>query len=297
MSLTYLDPSRLEPLTLLEASATDRYFDYCLEPYRPRRPWEGKHRAENLLWHSVLHAGVRAEFQAPLRAIQQHVGRDLTVWGVKWDGHELWWELYFYDPAKESPHATLSSIGALLAPYAKVLPAVSEQVPYMMVSFDLRTHTFERREIPSVNLYLTGETAHAGRSYRVETSRAELENTYRFMEPKRHVDELLSLVKSSLFTSFDTPQVLSQVLIPELFACKKVCVSKKRQTDAIYFSGIDVSQLLWFMRRFAYPAPLVQFLERHQGRYEHLYFDVGVDYRTTPSGQLEYPKTSYYGTL
>ncbi|MBX3184941.1 MAG: hypothetical protein KF915_20130 [Polyangiaceae bacterium] len=297
MSLTYLDPSRLETLNLLEASATDRYFDYCLEPYRPRRPFRGKHRAENLLWHSVLHAGVKSAFQAPLRAVQEHVGRDLTVWGVKWDGRELWWELYFYDPAKESEHATLSSIAGALAPFARVLPQVSEHVPYMMVSFDLRADTFARGEVPFVNLYLTGETAHAGRSYRVGKDSAELENTYRFMEPKRHVDDVLSLVKSSLFTSFTEPQVLSQVLIPELFACKKVCVSKKRQTDAVYFSGIDVSQLLWFMRRFSYPAPLVQFLERHQASYEHLYFDVGVDYRIGPSGGVEYPKTSYYGVL
>jgi hypothetical protein len=35
------------------------------------------------------------------------------------------------------------------------------------------------------------------------------------------------------------------VLIPELFACKKVYAAKKRTADGVYFSGITVEQLLW----------------------------------------------------
>src|SRR6185369_14324161 len=91
--------------SLLPSTATDRYFDYCLEPYRPRRPWEGKLRSENLLWDSLRAGGCYEVFRAPLQAVQQSLGCDLTVWGVKWDGTRLWWELYFYDPRKEADAA------------------------------------------------------------------------------------------------------------------------------------------------------------------------------------------------
>jgi hypothetical protein len=87
------------------------------------------------------------------------------------------------------------------------------------------------------------------------------------------------------------------VLIPELFACRRVCVAKKRRCDAVYFSGVAVGQLLYFLKRFSYPGPLVEFVERHQERFEHLLFDVGLDYRQGDDGAIVYPKTSFYGTL
>ncbi len=109
---------------------------------------------------------------------------------------------------------------------------------------------------------------------------------------------MLSLLRASLFVDYTDPRTLSKVLIPELFACKKVCVAKKRAADGIYFSGITVEQLLWFLRRFAYPPPIVDFVASRADAFEHLYFDVGIDVRTDPStGALVVPKTSYYGTV
>ena len=299
MGTHYLDPSLLKTLPLRLATEQDRYFDYCLEPYRPRRPWRDKYRSENLFWHSLLVGGQLEGFREPLEALQQHVGRDLTVWGVKWAGGKLWWELYYYDPQKESETATISSISRALEPWFQIEPQLAETVPYMMVSFDLFESTLESKRIPEFNLYLTGETAHAGRAYKVRKSHVELENTYRFMEPKKHIDDVLPLVKSSMFVDFAAnKRLLGKVLIPELFACKKVCVSKKRTCDAIYFSGIDVEQLLWFFRRFQYPQPLVDFVANHQERFEHLFFDVGIDYLwDAEQGSVVYPKTSYYGTF
>ena len=85
--------------------------------------------------------------------------------------------------------------------------------------------------------------------------------------------------------------------MPELFECQKICVAKKRFADAIYYSGISVDQLLWFFRRFAYPAAIIAFVAEHRAGFEHLLFDVGIDYLTGQDGRLLYPKTSYYSTL
>lgn len=295
MNLVELDVP--EAIDLAPATEHDRYFDYCLEPYRPRRPWRGKLRSENLLWHSIHVGGATSSLEPPLRAVQDHVGRDLTVWGVKWNGEALFWELYFYDPQKEAPEASIGSLTEVLAPWLRVAPRVPETIPYMMVSLDLSPATTAAGVVEDFNLYMTGEKAHAGRSYEVRKDRIQLENTYRFMEPKRDVDEVLPLVESSVFVDYSDPRTLSKVLFPELFACKKVCVSKKRTCDAIYFSGIAVDQLRWFLARFDYPAPIQRFVAKHELALEHLYFDVGIDYRQRSDRSMEYPKTSYYGTL
>ena len=82
-----------------------------------------------------------------------------------------------------------------------------------------------------------------------------------------------------------------------IFACKKVCVAKKRTHDGVYFSGVDVDQLLWLLRRFPYPPALVAFAERCAPELDHLYFDVGLDLQQGPDGRVAYPKTGFYGTL
>jgi hypothetical protein len=310
-------PMRVVPATrltgrrgwpLLPASASDRYFDYCLEPYVPRRPWQGKIRGENLLWHSLSVAGLEASLREPLRAVQRAVGPDLTVWGTKWDGRELFWELYFYDPRGEAPEARVTSLRETLAPWLALRPVVRESTPYMMVSFELSAEVTRTRCIDRLDLYLTGESHHAGRCYEVTyaqdtdglgaTPRIELRNTYRFFEAKPEADAMLALLRSSAFVDYTDPRTLPRVLIPELFACKKICVAKKRTCDGIYYSGIDVERLEWFLRRFGYPSALTAFVREHRAALDHLYFDVGIDYVQDPSsGAISYPKTSFYGTL
>jgi hypothetical protein len=284
---------------LLPSTPRDRYFDYCLEPYTPRRPWKGKLRSENLLWDALSVGSCREAFTMPVKSLQASLGADLTVWGVKWDGSRLFWELYFYDPQKQDVAARVCSIAETLKPHLALDVRVRETVPYVMASWDLSPEVAESGRIEELNLYLTGQKEHAGRSYKLRASGGvELENTYRFFEAKRESDAILALVKSSVFVDYSDPRTLSKVLIPELFACKKICVAKKRTCDAIYYSGITAEQLTWFLRRFHYPPPLIQLLEQQGEAFDHLYFDVGIDYRTDPvTGLVSFPKSSYYGTL
>lgn len=282
---------------LLETGPNDRYFDYCLQPYEPRVPPVGKLRAENILWAALEQAGAMS-LRPALLALQESLGRDMTVWGVKHDGERLWLELYFYDPQKEDPRATVTGVAETLAPWVRIVPDVPEWIPYMMVSFDLFADSVQDGTVELLNLYLTGTDEHQGRSYEVTAEGAELRNTYRFMPPKSEVDLMLGLVQSSMFVRFDDdPRVLSRVVPPKLFACKRVCVSKKRFSDGIYYSGIDVDQLLWFLGYFGYPDGVTGFVHAHREGFEHLYFDVGVDYRQDGDGAIVHPKTSFYGTL
>lgn len=276
----------------------DSYYDYCLEPYKPRRPFKDKYRSENLFWHALKCAGSHTALEPALRAVQRSLGPDLTVWGVKWDGARLWSEIYVYDPQKEDPAATLSGLTATLEPFLEVKPRVDEAVPYVMVSIDLDDAVVARGCIDEVNLYLTGDLGHAGRSYQLRSDDMELTNSYRFLQAKPEYQQVLSLVKASPFMDFSGRNSLAQVIPPQLFACKKICVAKKRRADAIYFSGIAVDQLLWFLRNFSYPAPVIELVAQNESRFEHLYFDVGIDYRWDPAaGRVKFLKSSYYGTF
>ena len=90
---------------------------------------------------------------------------------------------------------------------------------------------------------------------------------------------------------------IADIVVPELYECAKICVAKKRTADAIYYSGISVDQLRWFLHRFDYPEAVTSFVDEHRADFDHLMFDVGIDYRSGPDGTLEYPKTGYYSTL
>ncbi len=287
------------PFDLLPSGPGDRFFDYCLQPYAPRRSPRGKLRSENLLWYSLAEAGLLEQARPPLLALQQALGRDMLVWGAKHNGIRMFWEFYVYDPRKEDPAATVAGLRDVLAPWLQLTPNVRESVPYMMVSFDLDAEILARGRIDELNLYLTGSPLHEGRSYKVFADRpAELDNFYRFLEPKREIDTVLPLLTSSMWVDYESdPAMLAKVLMPSFFACRRVCVAKKRHRDGIYFSGIDVDQLAEFLRRFDYPVDLRRFLKTHREAFEHIYFDVGIDYQPDGRGGLDYPKTSFYGTL
>ncbi|MCS6799670.1 MAG: hypothetical protein NZ898_14350 [Myxococcota bacterium] len=283
---------------LVEAGPDDRYFDYCLEPYEPRRPWRGKLRAESLLWAALRIADEREWLEAPLRAVSTAVGRDLVVWGLKWDGRRIGLELYFYDPRKEDAAATMTAVGRVLEPWMKLEPQVRESIPYFMASLEPSADAVRAGRLEAMRLYLAGERGHAGRSYRLDASGFELENTYRFFDPRRDIEDVLALARASVFVDYGDRRVLAQVLPPELMACRKVCIAKKRRADGVYFSGIDVEALAWFLRRHAWPGTLVEIVLRHRTRFEHVWFDVGVDVRTdATSGRIEFPKSSFYGTM
>jgi hypothetical protein len=281
---------------LVPTGDDDRYFDYCLEPYTPRRSTRGKLRGETLLWHGLEIAGATQDIEACLRAIQEHAGRDATVFGAKRIGEHLSWELYFYDPQKEEPRVRAGAVARAVEPWLSIVPVVRESVPYFMFSFNLTPEMRRGDRVESVNLYLAEPVGHAGRSY-CQTERAlELENTYHFFHPKRDVREVLYRIRSSVFVDWSVHDV-SRVLVPELFNCNRVCVAKKRHADAVYYSGIDVDQLAWFLHRYDWPERTQRFVADHAAKLDHLRFDVGIDYVVDPKGSIVASKTSYYSTL
>ena len=285
------------PRVLQPSTENDRFFDYCLHPYEPRRSSVGKLRAENILWNSFDVAQLDPLLESAVRSASQSVGRDMTVWGIKYDRRQLFWEFYFYDPKEYAPRVTVSAMRETLFPYLAMDAHVPETIPYIMFSFDLFPWTAETKCIDSLNLYLgSAHTQGTGRSYVVTGDRMELRNIYRALHPTLEIEKVLFNIRSSVFIDF-TMVPLSRVLLPELFSCRQICVTKKPTTDGIYYSGVDVNQLLWFLKYFEYPSSLTAFVESHWQGFEHLFFDIGIDYAMDACGRLVMTKSSFYGTV
>jgi hypothetical protein len=294
--VTQLAHERVAARPLVHTTEADRYFDYCLQPYDPLRDPRGKLRSESLLWNSLEVAGAPPTLDEALRAVQATAGRDMTVVGVKHQAGRLWWELYFYDRLKEDPAVRAASIIDAVAPWMRVVPRPRETVPYFMFSFDIHPETAEGGSVEVLNLYLPYYEVQGGRSYKLSADRLEMDNVYRFLHPKTEIREILHEIHQSVFVDF-TRVSLSRLLLPELIDCNRICVAKKRFADAVYYSGIDVGQLEFFLRALGYPAPIIEFVAAHRAQLDHLRFDVGIDYTMRPDGSVATTKSSYYCTL
>ena len=172
-----------------------------------------------------------------------------------------------------------------------------DSVGYFMVSFDLDHHALAYRRVDELNVYLPLHEVQGGVSYAVRPGHQELRNTYRFHHPQREIAEIVHHLQRSVHANVTR---LADILLPELFDCAKICVARKRSADAIYYSGITVEQLLFFLKKFDYPDAIIQFVREHQSDLDHLRFDVGIDYHNTDynhNNKLVYTKTGYYSTL
>jgi hypothetical protein len=293
------------PGELERASDRDRHINLGFEAYRPVRPLVDKVRAENLLWHSLLHAGVLEQWDDPLHAIQRQVGRDRSVFGVfvELDRGALSWELRLLNTEARSPLGVLDALRATLAPWIELAPGLDEAPPYAVLALRFDTHTLAHGKLETVELHERSPGTHELEVYRTGAAGRTLVSRDTVLEPKRHIDEVLPLIKRSEHVDFAADKrLLGRVLIPELFACRRLHMSKRPAydersgCDALCFSGVNIEQLLFAYKRFEFPAALLGFLTEHQAQLEHLLFDVSIEYKSA-GAKIEYPRVGYYGSF
>jgi hypothetical protein len=135
----------------------------------------------------------------------------------------------------------------------------------------------------------------SGIAYAVRERATTLENFYFFFDARTELQ--LAADKIACSAQLDAARIpVQRVLVPELSGCDTICVANKATHDCVYFSGVDVDQLAWFLRWLDYPAPIRDFVDCHRGQLDHLRFDVGVDYRGD-GNRLQLLKSGYYGVF
>jgi hypothetical protein len=275
----------------------DRFFNYCLWEYRPLVAPQGKFRSVNLLFHSLEVAGADPRMFDLVQALRRDIGMSQTVWGIKYARQKIGWELYFYDYRRRERALSMSKVLKAIEPLISGCTVrVNENYHYFMFSIDISNELVSgSRSLDEIHMYIgnPGSTVSSGICYSLTGSLARLENFYFFFDAKLHRDEIIAKICCSAHV--DTEFIdIDMILWPELRECKTICLANKQQNDCIYFSGINVDQLIFFLCKMKYPVEFCTFVEDNRRRLDHLLYDVGFDYRMI-GDSLTIEKSGYYG--
>lgn len=278
-------------------SPADRYLDYCLWEYPPQAAVHvGKFRSVNLMLQALDVTGQLEPGAAMIERLRAGIGRDRTVWGLKYKDGAIGWELYFYDYRRRDREVSITRTVRALAPPAGCPVPVNENLHYFMFSLDVDAPLLAgERPLDEIHMYVgnPGSSVSSGICYSLTPGRTRLENFYFFFDAAKEIDEIRAKVICS--ACVDMSQIaLDEVLWPELTDCGVIVVANKQAHDGVYFSRITVDQLIFFLRRFDYPPKIRAFVEENRDRLDHMLYDVGFDYRME-DGRLRILKSGYYG--
>ena len=223
-----------------------------------------------------------------------------TVWGAKLENGALHWELYFYNHGIKESHRTVTSLLKVLRAYFEVPAFIDidvENQPYFMFSVDFSDRIFKSNKIDHVNLYIQGRlgTSQANSYYWGEGG-TRFENHFEFFRQPKERRQMIHKIKDSIFLVKGPISFLKLDLVRHLMPCYQICVGQKSNKDGIYFSRINVHQLLYFLEYFSYPDHIVGFVKSHSERLDHLLYDVAFDLTFGPKG-FAFGKSSYYGVF
>lgn len=274
----------------------DKYYDYCLWEYDPVATVQNKFRSVNLLYHSFKVAGVDDRIYDICNMIREEIGQFCTVWGVKTIENILSWEFYFYDYRRLERKNSITKLLKIIEPYVKCDLRFKEQRPYFMFSIELDDDLVRgQRDMKEIDVYLgnIGSNVSSGICYSLTHERLELDNFYFFFDAKKEWEDICGKIACSVH--LDLPRLkINEIIWPELTTCQTIVVANKKHNDGIYFSRINVDQLLFFLKRVGYPVEITSFIETNREFLDHLLYDVGYDY-IMQDGKISILKSSYYG--
>lgn len=279
------------------AGERDLYLDYVARPYTPQAPWQGKLRSEALYDASAAGRPALLELKGRL---QESLGQDRVVWGVKERRGRTYWELYFYNYDRR-PELSLEAVRRALSPGWSLAPLAAQAPEHMMFSFELSDAVLAGRRVEAYSLYVISEAAGraVSRSWRADGARVVPENVYIPVPLDTPRDR--ALLEQLLRRGLGAAAALEGVLPPQLMAdCRCVCLASKprggaaaKDPNAVYLSTLRVGALLEFLRRWRYPEALVAFVSANRGRLDHLLYDVGYDF--DGGDALSFCKSGFYG--
>ena len=278
------------------ASAQDEFYDFCLWEYKPVAPCANKFRSANLLLHSFACANTDIRIYDMIRAIQRGFGIGNTVWGLKHLNGKLFWEFYFYDYRRRDRGRSATRLLEIIRPYLPCDINMNENLHYFMFSIDITNDLVSgKKDLEEIHMYVgnPGSSVSSGICYSVTKSGARLENFYFFFDAKKDMEDIAAKAVCSAQVDFTVIDI-DRVLWPEMRTAQVIVVANKQGNDAVYFSRINVDQLILFMRRMRYPHELISFVEQNRLKLDHLLYDAGFDYRMEGK-ELRVLKSGYYG--
>lgn len=287
---------------MLGADNATSHRDYILEEYKRNgvvdQTAADDKPSSNLFEEFCLMIG-NSKILARSKSIQDHFGLNKTVVGVKLTSIGYSFEFYYYYPNVNPKHG----FGSVLS--FNGLPSFNIPDSSYLNSFSLDK---DANRI-STNVYYTAdhclslghtrESIYNGYSicrscletesfsYNLQTGLLSRENLYKFFyvaydgydRAYRYLDTL---------RGEDTSNQIFKVI------CRKsVCVTTKPDSIGIYYSHLDIDELIRFITFFEYYPQFIDFIIANREFYSHLLFDVGYNF-TVRDGKPVYTKSSVY---
>ncbi len=281
------------------STVQDPFYDFCLWEYEPpKTPYENKYRSANLLFHSFELAGGNKGFFDFIAAIRGGFGPLNTVYGIKRIGTNLAWEFYFYDYRRRQRQRSIHKFLDIIRPITRCEIQVNENLHYFMFSIDITEELVSgTRDLEEIHMYIgnPGSTVSSGICYSLKRSGTRLENFYFFFDAGSELNEIMDKIACSAHVDL-TAIDINQILLPELKNCKVIVVANKQGNDSVYFTRVNVDQLIFFLKKMEYPRELAAFVEENRSKLDHLLYDVGFDYRME-GRDLIILKSGYYGVF
>jgi len=277
-------------------TAQDLFNDFCLWSYQPQATFENKFRSINLLFNSFEFMALDKGYNDLVGAIRSGMGEFQTVWGAKKLGNDLYWELYFYDYRRRERTRSIAKLLKTISPYLKYNIPFNEDLHYFMFSIDLNASSLSgARKLDEIHMYIgnPGSSVSSGICYSLKEDGTRLENFYFFFDAKKEMEDIIAKTICSAHVDF-TKIGIDYIILPELKKCKVIVIANKQANDSIYFSGINIDQLIFFLKKMGYPKTIVSFAEKNRGMLDHMLYDVGFDYRMKDD-KLIVLKSGYYG--
>jgi hypothetical protein len=278
------------------ATEQDRFSDFCLWDYTPGFPWEGKFRSINLLYHSFAISGAHEGMVPLVQAIRDGIGAGRSVWGIKQIENQMRWEYYFYDYKRRDREVSATRLLDIIRPLVSCDLTVNENFHYFMFSIDIDDDLVSRsRELDEIHMYIgnPGSSVSSGICYSLTRGQTRLENFYFFFDAEKQMEDILGKIACSALIDANAIHI-DQILWPEMRSAGVIVVANKQENDAIYFSRINVDQLILFLKRLNYPKATISFIEENKAKLDHLLYDAGYDYRMEGT-ELVILKSGYYG--
>lgn len=274
----------------------DIFYDFCLWKYQPVASPTNRLRSANLLYNSFDVAGMPLGIFELVQAIRGGVGIFNTVWGIKQIERELRWEFYFYDYRRRERERSITKLLDVIRPLVRCEIKTNENFYYFMFSIDIDKDLVSgAKNLEEIHMYIgnPGSTVSSGICYSLTSSVTRLENYYFFFDAKKQMKEIIGKIACSAY--LDSKAIhIDQILWPEMKGCEVIVVANKQNNDSVYFSRINVDQLIFFLKKMHYPGELIAFVEDNRAKLDHLLYDVGYDYRMEGE-KLTIIKSGYYG--
>jgi hypothetical protein len=284
---------------VIEECGNTIYRDFTYSRYETRATDSQRLHSGSLLRHLVHLLNVDRTVWPLVQKLKTHLGTDEIIWGVKWTaaGFDSI-ELYVSSNEEKRPLQlrSIATLRTLLHPWLDEISYPDDLCPTSMFSFDLQPSATERERVSCAHIYVTSnmdERNFCGFSYELGSVAPRFKNHYmRFSGSDKN-----EVLEQRMSWSPHTPECGIYGMLPKDWLNDSFSIfhAAKPLCDGVYLCRLPLKHTIAFSDAY-FPSYVGNALRDHAAGFEHLFWDVGLDYSVAKiAGGGHVLKTAIFG--